>query len=198
MKKIFILLSSLLLISACELENNKNNAKNKIKNTIGNLEECIKQNSSDLVKEDVTKFNCIAKLSNKVEDKTEGSAGPKNDFGGIQHSGYFENLSTDIIYTSVTVEFYHTVDYDENNKNCRANSKCKKYLFSEIYDKLWLQPGESESFRLILNEENLVGNEKIDPALELKNFVSSKQTSETRKSNWYWETSNVKGFYLQK
>lgn len=196
MKKILLLLFSFVLMSGCELENKKNKAENENKNTIGNLENCIKRNSSDLVNEDVTKFNCISKLSKKVEDKLKGKAGPKNNYGDIKHSGYFENLSTDIIYSSVKIDFYHEVDYDEKNKDCRANSNCKVYVFSKVYDELWLQPGESESFSMELIEENLSEDVKIEPPLEIINFVTN--DSDTSKKNWSWEIGEPKGFYLEK
>ena len=194
MKKILLLLFSLILISGCELENKKSK-----KNTIGNLENCIKKNSSDLVNEDVTKFNCITKLSKEVEDKLDGSAGPRESYGEIRISGDYDNTSTDIIYTSVQIVFEHTVDYDENNKNCRENSNCKKYKFSKVYDELWLQPGESESFRLPLNEDTLSKlskDKKIEPPLDIKNIIS--KDSDTLKKNWSWYMNEIKGFYLEK
>ena len=191
MRKLLFCFLLLILVSACE--------QNFQSNSIKNVERCIKKNGSDLVDKNVTRNNCVEKISKKVSSESSnitGKARPLANYSKTVHNGDVVNKSNDIIYTSFTIEFVHTINYPETISRCEEFVTCKTYTFEKKYKDLWLQPSEKMSFTFTLNEENLVKPSKLEHFMAKDKMVG--ESTDKQKYNWKWHIEDAKGISLNK
>ena len=128
MRKLLFCFLLLIFVSSCE--------QNFQSNSIKNVERCIKKNGSDLVDKRVTRNNCVEKISKAVSSsysEIDGKAGPEANYSKTSHAGDLVNKSDDIIYTSFTIQFIHTINYPETISECEEFKTCKTYTFEKKY-----------------------------------------------------------------
>ena len=191
MRRLIFCFLLLLLVSACEENFQSNNIKN--------VERCIKKNASELVDKEVTRNNCVEKISKSVSSKgsdINGNAGPEIDYSRTKHSGSVVNKSNSIIYTSYTIQFVHTINYPDTISECEEFKTCKTYTFEKKYKNLWLQPSERLSFYFYLDEKNLIKPSKLEHFMAKDKMIS--KSTDKKNYNWYWDIIDTKGISLDK
>ena len=201
MKKLLGILVLGLLLVGCD-----NNPLNSyFGNTVSRVEKCMENTSSKLVTEEIIKSRCIKQIQkNFNEDVSTGTAsvyGISSYADTPRVQGTIENTSEDKIITSFEINFFHTKDYGYDLKDdcSKKNHKgCKKIFFKQIFNDVWIEPGKTDGFSMILTEDNI---SKISPIKKLsilrQNLRGDSETKEGELDNWYWNIGNEVGLVIK-
>ena len=200
--------------------------------TVKNVERCI-NNSSKLLTETDNETRCVIKYQKKVKrDITKGKANHESYGTDIALRATITNTSNDIVITGIQIKYNFRGTYEGNygtidiTENFNGDPKIDKITSPEYLSNWWLEPGETNSFFLSIQEYFNCYHVKGNSNMYIKNktrYCDSEHTIEAKeefrfykgvnvnfknknfkydwrkleKDSWSWHISEVYGVYIK-
>ena len=182
----------LIIVFVIGFYQNSKIRKDKEKNSLSNIEKCIKKESSDLVSKESVKNACtdkIQKIDRSISYK--GKAGYRyKDGKAYSFEGNVVNKTDNFIITQYSISVTHYVNYGDISETCKVkNMACRRIIHKDTRKGQWIEPQENGIVYLKLKNTLMDKTEKNINFEILEENVFYKG----KKDNTHWKMFDIYG-----